>query len=352
MEDFQLTDLYFSNLQQENNDVNKEIVLVNIGFNDRKSIANQINTIQKYHPKVIGLDAIFYHPKDSLSDQLLAQAIHQSSNIVLINKLEYTDTSKKLILNQSDPLFSQNTPQGFSNFLAKENQTIRYIKPSINLKGEIIESFSTQIVQHYSTEAYKAFQKREGKIEVINFKNENFIKLDVDDLENPALITILKDKIVLLGFMGSHIGELNFEDLYLTPLNKSFGGHSIPDMYGIEIHANIINMMLSQKYIHEFPKFWNYLIAFFLTFLNMVLFMYFSVRYVNWASHLIKICQIVLFALLFFLSLITFHYIQLKIEPSFLLVSVILAAEILELYTETVLWMNKKWGFKTYFHKK
>ncbi len=349
LEDFQLTDLYFSNLQKENNDVNKDIVLVNIGFNDRKSIADQINTIQQYHPKVIGLDAIFYQPKDSLSDQLLAQAIHQSNNIILINRLEYTDTSEKPSLTQSDPLFSHNTPQGFSNFLAKENQTIRYIKPSINLNGEIIESFSTQIVQQYSTEAYKASQKRKGRVEVINYQNENFIKLDVEDLENPALSTVLKDKIVLLGFMGSHLGEINFEDLYLTPLNKSFGGHSIPDMYGVEIHANIISMTLSQNYIHEFSKLVNYLIAFLLTFLSMILFIYFSVRYVNWASRLIKICQIASFGLLVFLSLITFHYFKIKVEPSFLLVSVVLAAEILVFYSESVLWMNKKWGFKTYF---
>lgn len=351
LEDFQLTDLYFSNLQNENNDVNKDIVIVNIGFNDRASIAHQLNTIQKYHPKVIGLDAVFYHPKDSLSDHLLAQAIHQSNNIVLINKLEYTDTSTKPILSQSDPFFSKDVSQGFSNFLAKENQTVRYIKPSIEINGKTSESFSTQIVKRYSPEAYKVAQEREGKIEVINYHKENFIKFDIDDLENSALSTILKDKIVLLGFMGNHLGEINFEDLHLTPLNESFGGHSIPDMYGIEIHANIISMMLSQSYINEIPQFWNYLIAFSLTFLSMILFIYLSVRHENWASRLIKICQLTLFGLLVFLSLITFHYIQLKIEPAFLLIAVILSAEVLTLYAEIVRWLNKKWGFKTYFKK-
>lgn len=349
LEDFQVTDLYYSNLQKENNAVNKDIVLVNIGFNDRKSIAKQIHSIQKYNPKVIGLDALFYSPKDSLSDELLAKEIHSGQNIVLINKLEYLAASEKPYLSMSDPLFSHNIPQGFSNFLAKENQTIRYIKPSINLDGKTIESFSTQVVKHYSTEAYEASKKRAGRVEIINFQNENFIKLDVNDIESPALNTILKDKIVLLGFMGSHLGEINFEDLYLTPLNKSFGGHSIPDMYGIEIHANIISMMLSQDYVYQIPKFVNYLIAFFLTFLIMILFISLSVRHLHWASHLIAICQIAFFGLLVLFSLLAFHYFKLKIEPSFLLVLFILAEDILDLYAEIVLWFHKKWGFKTYF---
>ena len=348
LEDFQLTDLYYSNLQIENNEVNKEIVLVNIGYNDRSAIAKQINTLQKYQPKVIGLDAIFYRPKDSLSDQLLAQAIHRANNIVLINKLEYSDASESPILMESDPLFSQNTLQGFSNFLAKENQTIRYFKPSIDLNGEYVESFSSEIVKRYSPEAYKESQKREGRVEVINYGNENFIKLDVDELQSQKLNKILKDKIVLLGFMGRNLGELNLEDLYLTPLNKSFGGHSIPDMYGMEIHANIISMMLSQNYIYEFSKFVNYIITFLVTFLSMVIFIYLSVRYIQWSSNLIKFCQIVLFGLLVFLSLITFHYFNLKVEPFFMLVTVILAAETLVLYSEIVLWMHKRWGFKTY----
>lgn len=349
LKDFELTDLYYSNLKDDHKTVNDGIVLVNIGYNDRAAIARQLSILQSYQPKVIGLDALFLEPKDSITDEILAQSIRNSAKIVMAEKVEYDDKNGQARLSVSDARFVQNKPQGFINFLAEEDQTVRYVMPEMEIGGRTISAFSTQIVREYSTEAYQQLKKRRNETELINYQKTGFVKFDTDDLEKPGSADKIKDKIVILGFMGRSLGEKDLEDFHLTPLNKSFGGHAIPDMYGVEIHANIIAMMLSQNYVSEIPEFWNILAVVFLSFLAMVLFVYIKQRFSAWASNVIKLCQLVCFSVLVFLALISFHYLRLKIEPGFLLIAVVAGGELMDLYNELILWAHKKWGFNTYF---
>src|SRR5882762_2595506 len=56
--EFELTDYAFSNLR-EDPIVDQRIVLVNIGHIPRREIANQINVIRQFGPRVIAIDGFF-----------------------------------------------------------------------------------------------------------------------------------------------------------------------------------------------------------------------------------------------------------------------------------------------------
>ncbi|MBW7867361.1 MAG: CHASE2 domain-containing protein [Brumimicrobium sp.] len=350
-EDFEFTDLYYSNLREKSLLVNKDIVLVNIGRESRQSIAKQIEILNKYQPKVIGLDALFTELKDSATDEFLTKMIHDATNIVLINEQFYNNDTKESTILSSLPLFTHGISQGFANFLSKKDQTIRLVAPSIILNGNEYESFSSEIVKKYSPHAYQVLKQRGREAEIIHYQNENFIKIDVEDLNhNPYLEDIIKGKIVLMGFMGDYLGDQDLEDLHLTPLNKSYGGHAIPDKYGVEIHAHIISMILKENYINRIPSYVNFPLILLITFLHMLLFIYVMIRHEKWSSFITKLVRIISFSLLLLFSLILFYYFRIKVEPAFLLIVVIFSLEILSIYRSVILWLANKLNFRTYFN--
>ncbi len=74
------------------------IVLINIGLLDRRGIANQLTRIARYQPALIGIDVFFNCPEqrdtincpnllDTLGNQLLADAIKEAGNVVMVSKV-------------------------------------------------------------------------------------------------------------------------------------------------------------------------------------------------------------------------------------------------------------------------
>ena len=57
LKDFELTNYAFSRLR-ETPQVDERIVLVNIGTLDRRGLAQEIEAINKYKPRVIGIDVL------------------------------------------------------------------------------------------------------------------------------------------------------------------------------------------------------------------------------------------------------------------------------------------------------
>jgi CHASE2 domain-containing sensor protein len=81
IDNFDFTDLYFSEFQpEEPTDTN--IFIVNIGNLNRKEIADLIFKIQKFEPRVIGIDAVFAERRGP-EDFYLRQALNSGNNIIL-----------------------------------------------------------------------------------------------------------------------------------------------------------------------------------------------------------------------------------------------------------------------------
>ncbi len=254
--DFDLNDIVFSKLYNEQS-VDTNIVLVNIGHLSRSDIAKQINIINSYSPKVIGLDVVFAKSEKSKSDTIVAEALNNVRNLVLVgildNYSEKGDYYNKYYIPDSN--FSKNAVMGYANLPTKygaSSKTIRSFRPYSKVKNNIVSAFALRIVEMYDMDSYKILLSRSNDEEVINYRGniDKFITLDTDILYRNYNLNFLKDKIVLLGFLGNSLTEKTLEDIYFTPLNEVYAGRSYPDMYGVTIHANIISMINNQNYIN------------------------------------------------------------------------------------------------------
>ena len=65
--DFSFTDIYYSEKIQETT-LPKDIILINIEDRNRFELGLLLESVLAENPKVIGLDAIFRNPKDSIGD--------------------------------------------------------------------------------------------------------------------------------------------------------------------------------------------------------------------------------------------------------------------------------------------
>jgi len=346
---FELTDHAFSNLRPTPNP-DERVVLVNIGNLTRREVAQELQIINKYKPKVIGIDSYFdcegglrdsiNCPQllDTLGNLLLSDAIQQAKNVVLVSKLlPKTETAKNPdsdyyydSLEVSDPMFSDFADQGFANLPTDANyqediKQCRSLNPKLEVNGKMEYAFSVKMAMKFDSLKTMKFLARNKEEELINFRgNAETLDVRLKDLRNLELEqshfrllcydidindvltenfdpSLFKDKIVIMGFLGDHFGDPAWEDKYFTPLNKSVAGRANPDMFGPVIHANAVIMILNEDFINELDDWQKYLIAILLCFFTVALFIIIDDRLPIWfdgMSVLIQIFQIILISIL------------------------------------------------------
>ncbi|MEQ8303170.1 MAG: CHASE2 domain-containing protein [Cytophagales bacterium] len=345
LKDVETTDIVFSQFRGETN-ADDNIVLVNIGLLPRAGIAEQINIINKFKPKVVGLDCFFADPKDPIGDSLLAAAIANTENIVLASKLAECGEGKGECdtLIGSNPLFTQYASSlGFANLISDAKsqdqfKTNRTFTSNEKVRGEVQNAFSVELAKYYEPEKVKKLLSRNNNYEVINYRGYGrlggkFFSLDVSDvfMENfdPSII---KDKIVIFGFLGNDFEDHSWEDKYYTPLNENYAGRTNPDMFGVTIHANIIAMILNEDYINVMSEWQSILAGIFLCFINVYLFTVIYMKKQLWYDGMTKLIQIVEVILILFLIIVIFHEFQYKLNITLGIVAVLLAGDALEVY--------------------
>jgi hypothetical protein len=84
----------------------------------------------------------------------------------------------------------------------------------------------------------------------------------------------LKGKIILLGYMGDYLTDsiYYYTNCRVTPLNRYYGESNIPpDMYDLEISANIIRTINDNDFINEVNQIVRVLIVLVFSLLNVVI---------------------------------------------------------------------------------
>ena len=217
----------------------------------------------EYAPKVIGLDVLFVNEKGE-EDQLLVDACKKYSNIVMASNLVFsTKIETKDGKSQVNPLhidmvetpFGQLTGTvrtGFANAVQdSEDNSVRYAL----LERDGYQSFAAAIVR-------AAIESDAGTVDPVStmpVDANNGIIIDytgdVDSYEILSMIDVLEGKIpaeifsnsiVLIGVHAAGMG-----DSYAVPVQKG------AQMYGVEIHANIIQCLLEQRCLVNISTFWN-----------------------------------------------------------------------------------------------
>ncbi len=289
IEDFNAADIVFSQLR-DYDEIEKDtnIVLVNIGPLNRMGIANLVEIVNSYNPRVIGIDSFFRNPKDKDGDSALSEAFSKVKNLVIVSEAVHLDNDFNFdTMLYSNEMFSKYALSSFANIITDDKsgfRVVRSVSPSEYVKDSLCLFFAVEVAKQVVPKKVKKFLDRNNEFEYVNYKRNiydgKYKALDYEVLqENKEDLSFLKDKIVLMGFLGPDIHTMVFEDIFFTPMNEHYLGKAIPDMYGVIIHANVISMIMEEDYISTTQSWLKILITFIVIYLNMALFYYISVRF-------------------------------------------------------------------------
>ena len=345
LSDFDYNDLTYSKMHKnQDTPTDTTLVVVNIGDGNRADIAQMISKIDAQKPKVIGVDVLFEQKKDSLGDALLAK---QLKNKKVVAAYKYEDHAKH------GYLFGHDVQTGYANFVGEEEGVIRHFSPTIEHDYANLPAFATAVVNIADPNSYQKLLKRNQATEGINYtrSSDKYLVIDgMDLIADKADSSIFKNKIVLLGYVSKNANDI--EDMHFTPMNAKYTGKTIPDMNGIFIHANIINMIQDHNYIHHLPGWLMGIIAFILCWLHMALFIKDYLDNHIWFHLLAKIAQIISAVFFVYLGLLCFHSFDTKINMTATLAAIILAVDVLYFYEAFATWLHKRFKVKTIFTHK
>lgn len=356
-DNFALTDLYYK-VRDKDVKFDDRIVMVNIGEKSRGEIALEVDQLNKAGAKVIGIDVFFrkLHPERASQDFALASAIEETENFVLANEVKGLDSASNIwdYTTGTNLLFQQHAYAGFANTVTDEDaseafNTWKRVKPKQTIKdGRVIPAFAAKVAELYNKKAYDKFIARNNDVESIWFRGNildpkgempsAYSVIEHDDaISGNFDPDVVKDKIVLLGYLGKDINAGNWdEDKFFTPLNEQPVGRAYPDMYGVVIHANIISMILDEKYINEMPPFVGVLFAIIVCYLNMALFVFIlkKKRLAPWYGGISKGIQLLEVVILAFLTVTLFGGYLYKADTTLAMLAILVSGDLAEIYMD------------------
>lgn len=324
-EDFSFTDLYYSKLKSKEG-ISPNIVLVNVEHEDRFAIAQAIAIISRENPKAIGLDLLFKDLKIPFTDSILKAEINKHHNLVTA----YYHTDSATVRNHSF-FKSENKNSGYINFDQEESNVIRDFE-GVDKEGNLAFAVQLAKVSGFVGNA-KKLSMLEGRIP-INYtgNNQQFLTVTISELIDQQEFSAAKEAVVIFGYLGTPTGNINdIEDKHFTPLNPKFAGRSVPDMYGVVIHANILKMFMNKNFITKTPKSVVWILA--------VLFCYFSClislkleQKSEFLFDLLKKLLVFIVAVLFLYMALLLIKSNIHLDVSVILILTLLGVEMVEFY--------------------
>ncbi|POY36628.1 hypothetical protein C3K47_09650 [Solitalea longa] len=347
LQDFDYNDMAYSRLGKNNDiPIDTSIVVVNIEDADRLAIANMIKKVSACSPKVIGVDVLFNEKKDSVADSMLRTAFAADPKIVMAYNLQEVDHH----LSHDGYFFEQAKNKGFVNFVGEEGGVNRSVQSVLQDHDNKYLPFAATIVKIVDTARFQQFINRNKELETINYSRnaDKYIVIDGHSLfTNKVDTSVLLNKIVLLGYVSK--SDQDVQDKHFTPLNTRFIGKSIPDLNGVFIHANIINMLQEGSYIKQSPKWLNWVIALVLCWLHMAFFIkYFLDKHI-WFHLAAKVAQLLSAIFFVYLGLRLFYGSNMQINMTITLTAIVVAVDVLYLYEALCKWLYKKYRYESLF---
>lgn len=213
------------------------------------------DVIKKVAPEaaVVGLDVTLSEPSTPLSDELLSQTLATyGKSVVLASELISSPKSPSTLL---EPIlqFAKVAQTGVVNVNSDSDGVVRSFNPKFSLSGVDRDHFAQKIAQLFheklSSDAKDKFvrisQERDSSSSRIWFAGPpgtvpNYSLTDV--LTGMVNSSVWKNKMVLIGATAHDL-----HDEQLTPTSHG------QLMSGVEIHANILHTILSDKQLQIEP---------------------------------------------------------------------------------------------------
>ena len=357
LKDFDSNDMSYSKLGKSQNTPidTTNIVVINIGQEDREGIAALIEKTASFKPKVMGLDVVFNGSRDPVKDSLLSESVKRHKNLVVAVKYQ-TDSTDKLIPAENYFL-NEAAYYGYVNFPNDDKETVRSyfpFKKDDKNKQIVLPSFSSALVKLYDTVAYNKIKGKADKKVLINYsrnvteRKKQYLVIEGGDLLMDNIdSTAIDGRIALLAYVN--LSPNDIEDKKFTPMNEKFAGKSHPDMNGIFVHANIISMVLEDNYIKKVPLWASLLIAIVVCWLHMSFFVRYYLESHIWFHLVAKILQVASAIFFVWLGIYLFDRYRLKVDLKLSMITIVMAVDVIYFYEAWAVWMHKKFNYKTVF---
>ena len=186
---------------------------------------------------------------------------------------------------------------------------------------------------------------RGNDFEPINYIGnfEKFFFMEAQDiLSEDADASLVNDKIVILGSFKALSSSILLQDVFFTTLNKEYSGKTYPDMYGTVIQANIISMILNNNFISFMPPWLSIVIAFIITYLNMLLFTIFTAKFKKWCGLLSLGVFVVESFVILLITIYGFHIFDYEIKLTFTIFSIAISVVLYEIYIASLKPLTKE----------
>ncbi|MSR85453.1 adenylate/guanylate cyclase domain-containing protein [Candidatus Uhrbacteria bacterium] len=219
--------------------------------------AKLIDTLAQAGVKVIGYDVNFPEATEAARDQALADAIKKAGNVILPIELSLKSSSNffmydpKSIVQPITLIQSAARGVGHTNTPLDSDGVVRFVPLTVQAPRSTVPAFAYEIaslagaVQELPQSSDIPFDKR-GRL-IINYPDaprQAFRIISAGDLlQGKISVASLKDAIVLVGATASDL-----HDQQEVPTSSG------TPMSGVEIHASILDTLLSRHWLVFAPR--------------------------------------------------------------------------------------------------
>lgn len=232
----------------------------------------------------------------------------------------------------------------------KANSKVHYVIQKHRLKDTLIQTFPTVIAGIANPKKAQTLLDRNNETETINFRGNINANTDEELTQNSKILcyaldwnqiigeerqydpSMIKGKIIIMGYLGSYLGDNKWEDKFHTPLNPVYIGKTVPDMYGVVVHANKVSMILDGDYVNTFPNWITYLINLVLIYINIILYSWMFLRLEMWWDGASLVATLLQVSLIIMALLSVFNKYSYKLDFTLLIVALFLCGNFIEFY--------------------
>jgi CHASE2 domain-containing sensor protein len=267
----------------------RRIVVVNVGEvapTPDGRIAMLLYKLHGYGVRVIGIDVFFdkLHFEQFEGDRAqepasLRQAFDDVPNIVIVNAFD-EESGKPMVVPDST-LTRGVRYHGYANIEKDDDEVVRRYWPYRTIGGHRWLSLPVQMMRIYDSSLVRGILEGPEQASIINYCGTypQFQTVPMNDvIFTDMYASIFKDAIVLVGFVNEG-GLFYLDDTHKTPMGRKTersnpdGTTSVgiegPDMAGILIHANVLNMLLHREGITPVSEITDVMLAFLLAYVSI-----------------------------------------------------------------------------------
>lgn len=329
----------------------------------RTMFAKAIDNLSDAGAHVVAFDLIFSQPsKEELvkQDEVLGDAITRSRAWIVLGSKFYsqrTSAGVQTAYVKAIPNIDKNkTHVGYVNYWADDDGVIRHAGLLKKHQNQLYQSFALRIIARYlkidapaielspSQLIYGPLKIKvtDGARMLINYRGgtgrfktisyENIVNDDI--FEGLKTSGLFKNKIVLIGPTFTEA-----QDNHVTPYFRAHvgsDGRTLGLTPGVEIHANVLNTVLNQKFLVPAKNWLNYLLMFLLSYLIAMI----TIRYKPWKGIVILLALVLGYFIFSSWMFLSFNMLTPVLLPVLAMVSVYVLVMVYRVFTEEV--QNKR----------